>query len=111
MMAGGISMRAAFRLYQIHHSGGQMTVQMRYAAPECGFAAGHHISWMGCLASFAEKGWLDALQYPEPQDRTCPNPGAARCPIRRNSADFLDSLRSRNYGWYFLHLHQTIRAA
>jgi hypothetical protein len=60
-------LRAAFRLYQIHKGGGLLTVQNRYHAPECGFAAGNHISWMGCLQSFAEKGWLDSMQYPEPR--------------------------------------------
>jgi len=59
-------LRAAFRLYQVFQHGGTMTVQVRHGPPECGFAAGHHISWMGCLQSFAEKGWLDKLQYPEP---------------------------------------------
>jgi hypothetical protein len=59
-------LRAAWRLYQIFLGGGPMTVQNRNSATECGFAAGHHISWMGCLQSFAEKGWLDRLQYPEP---------------------------------------------
>lgn len=62
-------LRAAWRLYQIFLGGGLMTVQNRYGAPECGFAAGYHISWSGCLQSFAEKGWLDALQYPEPRKR------------------------------------------
>lgn len=60
-------LRAAWRLYQIFLGGGVMTVQNRFGPPECGFAAGHHISWMGCLQSFAEKGWLDQLQYPDPQ--------------------------------------------
>ena len=60
-------LRAAWRLYQIFLGGGIMTVQNRYGPPECGFAAGHHISWMGCLQSFAEKGWLGRLQYPEPK--------------------------------------------
>jgi hypothetical protein len=60
-------LRAAFRLYQIHQGGGLLTVQPRNAAPECGYAAGHHITWMGCLASFAEKAWLDRMQYPEPE--------------------------------------------
>ena len=60
-------LRAAYRLYQINQAGGVMTVQNRYGPPECGFAAGNHISWMGCLQSFAEKGWLKALQYPDPR--------------------------------------------
>ncbi len=62
-------LRSAFRQFQIHKGGGLLTVQPRYQAPECGFAAGNHISWMGCLQSFAEKGWLDEFQYPEPKGK------------------------------------------
>lgn len=68
---------AAFRLFQIHKGGGPLTVQNRYSLPECGFAAGHHISWMGCLQSFAEKGWLDKIQYPDPRI-ACKMPGRVR---------------------------------
>lgn len=61
-------LRAAWRLYQIHEGGGVLTVQGRYAAPECGYAAGYHITWtMGALASFAERGWLDKMQYAAPE--------------------------------------------
>jgi hypothetical protein len=60
-------LRAAYRLYQIHQGGGHLTVQNRLHPPECGFAAGNHLSWMGCLQSFAEKGWLDRHQYPDPE--------------------------------------------
>lgn len=60
-------LRSAFRQYEICQGGGLITVQPRYAPPECGFAAGNHISWMGCLQSFAEKGWLDAFQYAGPR--------------------------------------------
>ena len=59
-------LHAAWRLYQIHMDGGLLTVQNRYGPPECGFAAGNHITWMGCLQSFAEKGWLEQLQYGSP---------------------------------------------
>lgn len=60
-------LRAAYRLYQMHQDGAQLTVQSRFSPPECGYAAGNHLSWMGCLQSFAEKGWLGQLQYPDPE--------------------------------------------
>jgi hypothetical protein len=59
-------LRAAYRLYQIHLGGGLLTVQGRFEPPECGYAAGNYISWVGCLQSFAEMGWLERLQYIDP---------------------------------------------
>lgn len=68
-LSGNIKyLKAAWRLFQIHEAGLTLTVQNKYAAPECGYAAGYHITWtMGCLASFAERGWLDKVQFPEPE--------------------------------------------
>ncbi|NQU11493.1 hypothetical protein HQ590_11920 [bacterium] len=60
-------LQAAWRLYQIHQAGIPLTVQNRYQT-DCGYAAGYHITWtMGCLASFAERGWLDQLQFAAPE--------------------------------------------
>lgn len=63
-------LKAAWRLFMIHQGGGVLTVENPLRPAESGIAGGYHISWtMGCLASFAERGWLDNIQYydPEPQ--------------------------------------------
>ena len=61
-------LRAAWRLFQIHQGGAPLTVQHKYGPPESGYAGGYHITWtMGCLQSFAEQGWLDKVQYLEPE--------------------------------------------
>lgn len=59
-------LKAAWRNYMMHLDGALLTVENRAREPECGYAAGNYISWMGCLASFAKKGWLGKVQYPEP---------------------------------------------
>jgi len=62
-------LKAAWRLYMIHQGGGVLTVEDWLRPSESGIAGGYHIAWtMGCLASFAERGWLDQVQYPEPID-------------------------------------------
>jgi len=62
-------LEAAWRLYMIHQGGGVLTVQDWMRPAESGIAGGYHISWtMGCLASFAERGWLIPLQYRAPAD-------------------------------------------
>lgn len=66
-------LQAAWRLYMIHQGGGQLTVEDQFRPSESGIAGGYHISWtMGCLASFAERGWLVPLQYRAPVDLTAP---------------------------------------
>ena len=61
-------LKAAWRLFQIHLGGAALTVQNKFSPSDSGYAGGYHISWtMGCLQSFAEKGWLDQVQYLEPE--------------------------------------------
>ncbi len=57
-------LRVAWRQYQAAQHV-PLTVQ-EWGRYESGYAAAAHLSWMGCLASFAEKGWLDTMQYSEP---------------------------------------------
>jgi hypothetical protein len=59
-------LKSAWRNYMMHLDGALLTVENRAREPECGYAAGNYISWQGCLASFAKKGWLGKVQYPEP---------------------------------------------
>jgi hypothetical protein len=59
-------LKCAWRNYMMHLDGALLTVENRAREPECGYAAGNYISWQGCLASFAKKGWLGKVQYPEP---------------------------------------------
>lgn len=61
-------LRAAWRLFQLHEAGAPLTVQNAHQFSDCGCAAGYHITWtMGCFASFAEHGWLDAVQFADPE--------------------------------------------
>lgn len=59
-------LRRAWRLWQIALGGLAITVQDKFGPPECGYAAGFNITWQGAFQAFAEKGWLDAVQYAEP---------------------------------------------
>jgi len=60
-------LNAAWRLFQLHAAGAPLTVQNKHEFSDCGYAAGYHITWtMGCLQSFAEKGWLDQVQFLAP---------------------------------------------
>ena len=56
-------LESAWRLYQMYLDGVNLTVQNLDDRPDPNWAGGHHISWMECLQSFAELGWLDAVQY------------------------------------------------
>jgi hypothetical protein len=58
-------LRSALRQYQMAQAGIPLTVENQFGRPECGYAAGYHITWTGCFASFAELGWLDKMQYPD----------------------------------------------
>jgi hypothetical protein len=61
-------LKAAWRLFQFHEAGAPLTVQNKHQFSDCGYAAGYHITWtMGCFASFAERGWLDKLQFADPE--------------------------------------------
>lgn len=57
--------RSALRQYQMAQGGVPLTVQPLSGPAECGYAAGYHITWLGCFQTFAELGWLDRLQYPD----------------------------------------------
>jgi hypothetical protein len=60
-------LQSAWRQFQLHLHGANLTVQNNLVPPESGYAGGYHISWtMGCLSAFAEQGWLDLVQYIEP---------------------------------------------
>jgi hypothetical protein len=61
-------LRCAWRQYQMAQSL-PLTIQ-EWGHFESGYAAAAHLTWMGCLQSFAEKGWLDSMQYPEPPSAT-----------------------------------------
>lgn len=61
-------LKVAWRQFMIHQGGGVLTVENPLRPAESGIAGGYHISWtMGCLASFAERGWLESLQYADPE--------------------------------------------
>jgi len=61
-------LRSAWRQFEIHRGGITQTIQEIYGRPECGYAAGFPLTWMGVFQSFAQRGWLDKVQYKEPED-------------------------------------------
>lgn len=60
-------LRVALRQYQFWENGTFLQV---LAEPpmrsDSRLAACTHLTWMGCLQSFAEKGWLDRMQFNDP---------------------------------------------
>jgi hypothetical protein len=59
-------LESAWRQYMANLDGAPLTVQPFGTVPNRSWAAGYQITWMEALQSFAEKGWLDSLQYPPP---------------------------------------------
>jgi hypothetical protein len=60
-------LRLSWRQYQFWDSGVLFHVIGNDSdAHDSRLAACAHLSWMGSLASFAEKGWLDQAQFPDP---------------------------------------------